>query len=650
MTRRQVAFRRKAGSGGLSGAFACVIRLTFTASRLAIPLMIGLAAIGGVMPVIVASLQRDIFNGLLHSAVKPSVHFQHEESDDVSRILLLSVFVGCAGLVSALAPYAQRYLEASLGRKISFLVQQRVYAAVNSFPGLSRFESPAFSDKIQLVRQIGDSTSTQLLTSVLGGCQSMITAAGFLVALESMNSLLAAFIGASAIPAIIIQILNSSRRGQLDVRKSAGVRRQLFYGRLLIERNAAMEIRLFGLGDFFCRRMLDDLLALNRARRMLDRRVLGMESILSVISAGLIATGLIWVVRQVQLGRASIGDVSLLIMAMIGVQGSITNLVSMVASGYQSLLLFAHYRDVVSDRPDLPIFESPERLPSLKNGIEFRDVWFRYDPQHPWVLRGVSLFIPSGNSLAIIGLNGAGKSTIVKLICRFYDPQRGSIMWDGIDIRSVAPTDLRSRIGTVFQDYMAYDLTAAENIGIGNLDQLGSSDLIRRAAEAAGIDQKLAGLPRGYDTLLSRIFFDSNDKENADTGVVLSGGQWQRLAVARGLMRAERDLLILDEPSSGLDAEAEYHIHETLRAIRRGRTSILISHRLGSVRTADRICVISGGVVVEQGNHDELMAREGEYRRLFQLQARGYRSSEGVPQGDRTSVAEGERYSARSQV
>lgn len=642
-------FSRKAGSSGLGGAAACVIRLTLTASRVAIPLMIVLAAVGGAMPVIVASLQRDIFNGLLHSTTKPAAHLQDGGSGGASRIVLLAVLVGCAGLLSALTPYAQRYLETNLGRRIGFLIQQRVYMSVNSFPGLSRFESPTFSDKMQLVRQIGDSTSTQLITSVLGGCQAIITFVGFLVALESINPLLAALIGASSIPAVAIQISNSRRRGQLDVRKSAGLRRQLFYGRLLVDRDAVKEIRLFNLGDFFCRRMLDDLLALNHARRALDRRVLLLESMMSVLSAGLVATGLVWIVWQVQLDRASIGDITLLIMAMIGIQGAITNLVSMIATGYQSLLLFGHYRDVISMQPDLALADPPRQLPPLKHGIEFRDVWFRYDSRHSWVLQGVNLFIPFGGSLAIIGLNGAGKSTIVKLLCRFYDPQRGSIMWDGIDIRSVAPADLRSRIGTVFQDYMLYDLTAAENIGIGNLDQLDSRDQVRLAAEAAGIDQKLAGLPRGYETLLSRIFFDSKDKENEETGIVLSGGQWQRLAVARGLMRAERDLLILDEPSSGLDAEAEYRIHETLRGIRRGRTSILISHRLGSVRSADTICVISGGVLVEQGSHDELMACEGEYCRLFQLQARGYRDGDGSPLAS-TGTAERKRYPARSQA
>jgi ATP-binding cassette subfamily B protein len=218
-----------------------------------------------------------------------------------------------------------------------------------------------------------------------------------------------------------------------------------------------------------------------------------------------------------------------------------------------------------------------------------------------------------------------------------YDPERGGIYWDGIDIRDLSPSDFRTRIGTVLQDFMDYDLTAAENIGMGDLGRLDDRPAIRRAAAQAGIDGSLSELPRGYDTMLSRAFFGLKDKQDPETGVVLSGGQWQRVAVARGLMRADRDLLILDEPSSGLDAEAEHAIHQQLSTIRKGRTSLLISHRLGSVRDADTILVLSGGRIAEQGTHQELMATRGEYHRLFRLQASGYTRAGDAPGGtDRT--------------
>jgi ATP-binding cassette subfamily B protein len=226
----------------------------------------------------------------------------------------------------------------------------------------------------------------------------------------------------------------------------------------------------------------------------------------------------------------------------------------------------------------------------------------------------------------LVGLNGAGKSTLVKLLCRFYDPDRGRILWDGTDLREIDPAELRERLSVVFQDYATYDLTAAENIGMGDLARLGDHGPVREAAEHAGADAAISRLPQGYDTLLSRMFLPAANQESPETGVVLSGGQWQRLALARGLMRADRDLLILDEPSSGLDAEAEHAIQRELRDLRAGRASVLISHRLSSVRDARAIYVLSGGRVAEQGTHEELMAAGGEYRRLFMLQASGYQA------------------------
>jgi ATP-binding cassette subfamily B protein len=323
-------------------------------------------------------------------------------------------------------------------------------------------------------------------------------------------------------------------------------------------------------------------------------------------------------------GQLSVGDVSVFALSVVGVQRAISGMVSRLASVYESTMMFEHYLDIVSVGPDLSLAAAPRPLPPLRGAIEVRDVWFRYDDDHPWVLRGVNLTIPAGQSVALIGLNGAGKSTLVKLLCRLYDPVRGDIFWDGVNIREISPADLRARIGTVFQDYMSYDLTASENIGLGDLEHLSSLPRIHAAAAAADIHDKLASLPRGYDTLLSRIFLDRTEQGDPETGVILSGGQWQRLAVARGFMRADRDVLILDEPSSGMDAEAEHDLHRRLCVMRAGRTSLLISHRLGSVRDADVIYVLRHGQVAEQGTHGALMAARGEYHRLFTLQGRGY--------------------------
>lgn len=406
-------------------------------------------------------------------------------------------------------------------------------------------------------------------------------------------------------------------------------RRQIFYAGLLTSLSAAKEVRLFGLGDFLRRRLLVEVQDANESERSVDRREVGLQTWLSALSAVTAGAGLIWVVANASGGSLSIGDVAVFVAAVAGVQTSLAALVNEFGGIYEALLLFGYYRAVVRSEPDLSVPAAPLVAAPLRRGIELRDVWFRYHESHPWVLRGVNLFLPAGAAVALVGLNGSGKSTLVKLLCRFYDPQRGAIFWDGVDLRELDPAGLRQRMAVVFQDYVAYDFTAAENIGIGDLSVLTDRPRIRAAAELAGINGTLANLPRGYDTMLSRTFGTAGGDGEA-TGVLLSGGQWQRVALARAYFRQGRDLVILDEPTAGIDAQAEHEMHADLRRYRAGRASLLISHRLSAVREADLIVVLADGRNVEQGTHAELMAVQGEYGRLFVLQAEGYRP-EGSP-------------------
>ncbi|MEV4098763.1 ABC transporter ATP-binding protein [Nonomuraea sp. NPDC049649] len=452
-------------------------------------------------------------------------------------LIPLTAALGVAGLALVVLPHVSEYLNGQLHRGLQRLIYDRLFRAVNADPGLSRFENPAFHDELRLAHEAGQNAPQQIVGSTLTICQGVLTLLGFAATLTVLSPVMVVIVVAAALPSARVQLALSRRRARMLWGVSSNTRRQLFYSALLTSPDAAKEVRLFGLGDFLRTRMLTELGTVNEAERDLDRRTLRSQGLLSLLGAAVAAGGLFWAVLSAAAGSLSVGDVSVFVAAVAGVQTALTSIVSQWAGAHNALLMFGHYIGVVQAAPRLPVPAKPARLPPLRAGIELRDVWFRYDDTHPWVLRGVNLFIPYGQTVALVGLNGAGKSTLVKLLCRLYDPVRGAILWDGADLREAHPDDLRARLGVVFQDYMTYDLTAAENIMLGDLAAGADPGPIRDAARRAGIHATLNALPRGYDTLLSRIFLG----DEPQAGVTLSGGQWQRLALARALMRHRRD-------------------------------------------------------------------------------------------------------------
>jgi ATP-binding cassette subfamily B protein len=265
--------------------------------------------------------------------------------------------------------------------------------------------------------------------------------------------------------------------------------------------------------------------------------------------------------------------------------------------------------------PTLTSPAQPQRFPDrLRSGVVFEGVGFRYPGNDDWVLRELSFEIRAGETVALVGENGAGKTTIVKLLSRLYDPTEGRILIDGVDARAYAIEDLRNRVGVIFQDFVKYNFAAVTNIGVGRIDAAEDRQRIEAAAEASLASDVIARLPGGYDQVLGDMF---------NAGMELSGGEWQRIAIARAYFR-DADLLILDEPTAALDARAEAAVFDRFRDLSRDRTAVFISHRFGTVRLADRIIVLERGRVRESGSHAELLAANGQYASLFRLQAEAF--------------------------
>ncbi|WP_308257606.1 ABC transporter ATP-binding protein [Pseudonocardia lacus] len=543
---------------------------------------------------------------------------------DGGELALPVAGLALGGVAVAALPQLVEYLDAELRRAFALATRQRLYSAVGRLRGLARHEDPDFQTRLSLATEVGPTGPAEVLTSSIAVVQGAVMAAGFLSALAVVNPWMLVVVLAAAAPSLRAELALSRHRAAMITQLGHAARREHFYAQLIASVEAAKEVRLYGLDGLFAARMVTELRRVDAGYRAADRRELRAQALLGGLGALVAGGGLAWAVAAASRGELSVGDVSVFAAAVAGVQGGLGVAISAWAQAHHALLLFGHYQHIVRAEPDLPVRGDGCAVPVLGSGIEFRDVWFRYADDLPWILRGASFTLRAGAATALVGSNGAGKSTLVKLLCRFYDPTAGAILWDGVDLRELDLDELRSRIGAVFQDFMHYELSAAENIAVGDVAALDDRERVARAAAWAGVAPAVEALPRSYDTMLTRIYMSADVGDDPVTGVVLSGGQWQRLALARAVFRRDAAVVVLDEPSSGLDAAAEHEVHERLRELRTGRTSLLISHRLSTVRDADLIVVLADGAVAESGAHDELMALGGRYATLFRLQASGY--------------------------
>jgi ATP-binding cassette subfamily B protein len=513
-------------------------------------------------------------------------------------------------LLGTVRNITQQLLQERMTYQVQLIVMQHAVKLDLPF-----FEESASYDLLRRAQQEAASRPLQMVTGAFGLIQTIITFASMIALLIGVSPLLALIALVSPVPAFIADT-RYGWRGYNLARWASPIRRRMQYLTTLVTTDQyAKEVKLFGLGGYFIQRFrLLFQTYYDRQRRLVTTRyVVGF--LWSTITTLAGSATYLYVALLAVAGKLSLGHLTLYTQAASSVQSSIQGILGGFSSMYENNLYLNNLYELLGTPGRIEAPADPRPLPSpLLGEVEFDHVSFAYPGSGKQALRDVSFKIAAGETIAVVGRNGAGKTTQIKLLCRLYDPTEGRILLDGIDIREFDPTQLRAVIGAMFQDFVTYQATASENVGLGDLPDLENHAAIEEAARKGGVHDLIAGLPYGYDTPLGKWF---------DQGANLSGGEWQKVALGRAFMRDAR-ILMLDEPTSALDAQAEYELFERLRRLSDGRTAVYISHRFSTVRQADRILFFERGQLVEEGTHEELMVLGGRYARLFTMQASAY--------------------------
>jgi ATP-binding cassette, subfamily B, bacterial len=472
---------------------------------------------------------------------------------------------------------------------------------------LINFERPDYFDC--LTRASGEApwrpnSILNNLVSMFRGVISLVLMAGLLAGL---NWSLAVLLLVVNIPAIWLRLHYADIIYNFQRDQTPEARKTTYFNWLLTGDRPSRELRLFGLGDYFKSLFRKSFLKQKEEEiRIIGKRT-SIETISNIFKATAVFAVLLFIARETINKRLSLGEMAMFILAFRQGMMYIKDIFGSLAGLYEDSLFIGDTFEFLNLKEKI-VAEEPAIVPfPFSRKINILNLSFSYPGNNLPVINNVTIEIQKGEIVALVGPNGAGKSTLVRLLCRLYDPESGHIMLDGNDIRNMDPVEYRKFFSVVFQDFMLYNLTAGENIRLGNTSVEDPKEKIISAAFSSGVDNLISSLPRGYDTVIGNLFDDSRE---------LSWGEWQKIALARALFR-DAPILILDEPSSALDAETEYEIFSRFREIVKGRTSILISHRFTNVKLADRIVVLNKGAVEESGTHDELMTKKGLYYSMY---------------------------------
>jgi ATP-binding cassette subfamily B protein len=584
---------------------AQAVRLVWSAARRELVLTLALQVVSSLALAVEVLVARRLLSAFL----------QVGHGGTASGVALPLVVMTAALAFGSLTSTASSELQRVLGELVTkHAIAKVLDVAVAA--DLLAFETPTFHDRLQRAQMHGSSRPLQMVTGLVSVARGLLSAAGVGAALLFIQPLFLLLIVAAYVPVWFAATRASRVSYKRHVEMTEKDRRRYYLQMVLTRKEEAKEVRSFDLGDFF-RKRWDDLYdwRIGQLRQLMHTRVkLGVagSAIMSVLTAGAV-TFLVWLVSSHRISIAGAGAAA---GALLLLGGQLQSVASGAAQLFDSSLFIGDFNSFVASMPRMVAHSHggggapPEHFRSLRAD----DVYFTYPSNNAPSLRGASVEIHEGEVIALVGENGSGKTTLAKVLAGLYRPGGGRVLWDGQDTAAFDPHLWRERVTVLFQDYVRYLLSAKENIGAGRWQRFGDEAGIEVAGARAGLSDMFSSLPDGYGTLLGPEFLG---------GVDISGGQWQRVALARAFFR-DAPFIILDEPTAALDPRSEAELFANIKTLFRGRTTLFISHRFSSVRSADRIYVLSGGQVVEGGTHDELMSLGGLYAELFTLQAEAY--------------------------
>jgi ATP-binding cassette subfamily B protein len=588
------------GLRGRLGRGACAVGMAWRCAPKTAALWIGALVLAALAPIAVARVGKEIVDAIV----------AQEITRTVTWVIVEMLLIAGLGVLQRTASTLRSLLGVRLGLAVNLEILRKAQDLE-----LRDFQDPDFYDQLTRARREAPHRPLAVAGELLGLVSAVVTLLGFATLLLSYSAVAVLLLLVTAVPAAFAELRFARVTFELRNRRASDARLLGYLEYVLASDEHAKEVMTLDLGPTLLDRYRRVSEAIWVEERALALRRMGWVALLSQLGTLSFYGCYAVVAVQAATGALGLGDMTMYAFAFRQGQGAFQAILLALGALYEHDLYMSNLLRFLAlpTRPRTPML--PAVAEPRERGIRFEGVGFRYPDQDRFALRNVDLVVLPGESIALVGHNGAGKSTFIKLLAGLYEPTEGRILLDGRDLRSFPREELRRRLAVAFQDYNQYQLTVRENVAFGDHARLGDEARVTAAIASGGASEIVADLPAGLDTQLGRWF---------SGGVELSGGQWQRIALARAFMRQQADILILDEPTAALDIDAEGEVFARVRELAAGRTLFLISHRFANVRMADRIVVLEASGVVEQGTHARLLAADGPYAAMFRKQAGGY--------------------------